>query len=63
MWQVVEDKTSLIPERHGQGGPKVPSGAGRRIIINHAGGENGFFDVADVFRGQTGLYILIIIKR
>ena len=41
----------------GSGGWKVPSGKGRRLIILHAGGVDGWVEGADlVFRSKTNLW-------
>ena len=41
VWQESVVK-SLIPDATYKGGLKVPSGKGRRLIINHLGSKNGF---------------------
>lgn len=41
-------------DNEGKGGWKVPSGKGVRLIVLHAGGENGWIDGVDlVFKSKT----------
>ncbi len=55
VWQIRDNPESKLPSERGHGGLRVPSGAGRRVIINHAGCENtGFLPVGDIFIGKTG---------
>lgn len=52
-WLLVKNPGSLIVET--EGGLRVPTGLGKRIIVNHVGSEEGFLDgVADIFVAKTG---------
>ena len=57
VWQL-DEKTNpkkLIDNTQWSGGLKVPSGAGRRLIINHIGSEDGFLEgCGEVFEGKKG---------
>ena len=54
-WLFGGNQDSLLPQEQGKGGLRVPTGAGQRVIISHAGGSTGFVEnSADVFIGKTG---------
>ena len=62
VWQLDESSGSnnLIANTQWSGGLKVPSGAGRRLIINHIGCEDGFLEgCGEVFEGKKGYSISI----
>ena len=43
----------IIDDTQWRGGLNVPSGAGKRLIINHIGSENGFLEGAgEIFVGK-----------
>ena len=56
MMEVEEDESNvdlLIEDTQWRGGLNVPSGAGKRLIINHIGSENGFLEgVGEIFVGK-----------
>lgn len=53
IWQEQTDGEALIPNVSSKGGLKVPSGKGRRLIINHLGSKNGFLkDSGECFVGK-----------
>ena len=52
---VAEDEKidHLIEDTQWRGGLKVPSGAGKQLIINHISSENGFLQgVGEIFVGK-----------
>ena len=55
VWQLEteDDQTDIIANTKWHGGLNVPSGSGKRLIINHIGSENGFLeDCGEVFEGN-----------
>ena len=57
IWQLDDGsvKDSFIGHIRWTGGLKVPSGAGKRLIINHIGSKDGFLqNCEEVFEGKKG---------
>ena len=53
IWQTKGDSEDLIEDTKWKGGMNVPSGSGRRLIINHIGSENGFLEgCGECFEGK-----------
>ena len=53
IWQKEEEEKSLISDSVWKGGLKVPSGAGKRLIINKIGSSDGFLkDCGECFIGK-----------
>ena len=53
IWQKEGDSENLIDDTKWKGGMKVPSGSGKRLIINHIGSEDGFLEgCGECFEGK-----------
>ena len=53
VWQMEDEEKSLISDSQRKGGLKVPSGSGKRPIINNIGSSDGFLkDCGECFIGK-----------
>ena len=53
IWQYIgSENVELLEDTTWKGGLNVPSGVGRRIIVNDIGSEDGFFGCGEVFVGE-----------